>query len=80
MGFSQPKRGFGFFLFIFYFLFSLLKVNLNSNLIQTFCGSSLQLYLCNKNTNSEDIHLYILFIYFFHIPSLFSYFQTLISI
>jgi hypothetical protein len=43
MGFSRPKQSFGLFLFIFHFLFSLFKFNLNSNLIQTFCGSSLQI-------------------------------------
>jgi hypothetical protein len=43
-GLAGPNRVLAFSsFFIFHFLFSLFKFNLNSNLIQTFCGSSLQI-------------------------------------
>jgi hypothetical protein len=71
------------FLLFFSFSFSIpfsfyLNLMLNSTLNSTLWIFTYKLYLCNKNTKSEDIYLYILFIFLY--PSFFSYSKTPISI
>jgi hypothetical protein len=50
------------FLFIFHFLFSLFKLNLNSNLIQTFRGSSLQIKFVKLGVLILETFIYIYYL------------------
>jgi hypothetical protein len=59
---AGPNGVLAFFLFTFYFLFSLFKFNLNSNLIQTFCGSSLKIRFVNLRVLILETFIYIYYL------------------
>jgi hypothetical protein len=82
---SEPRSGVGqpilcFTLFFFsLFLFSISQFNFEFNFKFKPCGSPFAHHICEiRNSKSEDF-IYMYYLYF-HIPSLFLYFQTLISI